>query len=922
MIATFDFINHASGVALAAILNTALVAFAAAAIVWIALRFTPRVNAATRHAAWWAVLALVAIVPALPQPFTPSPRSVAPLVEHSAISSANSISQTGARGVQGHTPAIHETASTNSSKSASLSLSPASRLASSEVSHATSAKQTHSFLPFEFRAGDWPGIIFAAWLSVFVLLMARVLSSYAHLRAVRSRAYVVTGEAAQKFEHCLQQARMTTQPWLLASREIFSPLAAGFLHPVVILPQQLLREMSESELEAVLLHELAHFARSDNWTNLLARIAAPLMILHPVAAWALVRIEREREIACDDWAVAISGSPRKYAATLARLFEVCGAHRRELLATGMAHRSSRLGDRIEMLLRPKREFAARTSFTRLALCAAAGLVILAAGTQLPGLIAFAQDSPAAPAVVITAKRLTPPSQSVQPSPLVQATQAMHTAQAMSALSTPDQSGSASFSNFSYGSNVSIDPPGAPQEFGRIGGPGWTPEWKIDRSRSRSSGEVHLSVGYKQGGSEWIDSTDVPVSRFKDFSLAMLDKSGPIKFGYVLPAGELICEGNVSNGRASGTFTVNANPEFMSAVRKLGYPEPDDRDVAALVINGVTLDFARDVKSTGLNLTLGELGELSSHDVSAEYIRQARQAGLTKLSAEDFCELRSHGVEPEYLKQILEIDPKLSAEDISDLRTHGVEPDYYKKIVATGVSISIDDITSLRTHGVEPDYFKRVHETNSKLSIDEIDELRTHGVEPESLKGYESVDSNLTIEEITNLRTHGVEPGYFKEIRANGSKVSIDEITELRTHGVEPSYLKEIYAADSKLSAEQISELRTHGVEADYYKEMKSVDANLSIEQICDLRTHGVEPSYVKEMRTADPKAQVEEMTEFRTHGVPVSFVSQSTRMGYHFTAEELSELWAHGVDEAYLRNLRDLGMKNLTPEQILKLRGR
>ncbi len=917
MIATFDFINQASGAALAAILNTALVTLAVAAIVWLALRFTPRVNAATRHAAWWAVLALVAIVPALPQSFTP--RAAMPVFRQSSTAPAKSVEHVETAGVSVHAPAIRDAVPANPSSSNLRSASLSSQTVNPQNS---GAAQPRVFLPLEFRAGKWLGIIFAAWLSVFVLLMARVVSSYAHLRGVRNRSFVVAGEAAQKFEECLQQARMTSQPLLLASREIFSPLAAGFIHPVVILPAQLLHEMSESELEAVLLHELAHFARGDNWTNLFARLAAPAMILHPVAAWAFHNIEHEREIACDDWAVSISGSPREYAATLARLFEVCGSHRRELLATGMAHKSSRLGKRIEMLLRPKREFAARTSFTRLALCAAAGLAILAAGMQLPGLIAFAQDSPAVPVIVITAKRLTPPMEASQSSPLVQATRAMRTAQAMAAHLTPDQSGSASLSNFSNRPTTSIDPPGAPQEFGRIGGPGWTSEWKIDHSRSRSSGEVHLSVGYKQGGSEWIDSTDVPLSRFKDFSLAMLDKSGPIKFGYVLPAGELICEGNVSNGRASGTFTVNANPEFMSAVRKLGYPEPDDRDVASLVINGVTFDFARDVKSTGLNLTLGGLGELSSHDVSAEYIRQARQAGLTKLSAEDFCELRSHGVEPEYLKQILEIDPKLSAEDISDLRTHGVEPDYYKRIVAAGVSISIDDITSLRTHGVEPDYFKRVHDADSKLSISEIDELRTHGVEPESLKGYEAADSHLTIDEITNLRTHGVEPEYLKNIRANGSKLSIDEICELRTHGVEPNYLKDIQAADGKLTAEEISDLRTHGVEADYYRDMKAVDSKITIEGICDLRSHGVEASYLKEMRSTDPKVQIEEITELRTHGVPASFVSQATRMGYHFTAEQLGDLWTHGVDEAYLRNLQDMGMKNLTPEQILKLRGR
>jgi hypothetical protein len=708
---------------------------------------------------------------------------------------------------------------------------------------------------------------------------------------------------------------MIARPRLLVSREIFSPLAAGFLHPVVILPEQLLNEMSGPELEYVLLHELAHFARSDNWTNLLARLATPVFTLHPVAAWTLSRIEREREIACDDWAVAVSGSPRQYAATLARLFEVCGTRRRELLATGMAHKSSRLGERIEMLMKPKREFAARTSFTRLALSAAAGLVVLAIGTQMPGWITLAQDASTAPAVVITAKRLSPPPQSVQPSPMVQATQAMREAEARAA-----QENSA-LPALPIANNFSIDPPGQMQDHGRMFGPGWTPEWTIERSRSSFSDKVQLSFGFKQGGSEWINETDVPISTLRDFSLSMLDKSGPIKFEYVRAAGELICGGTASHGRASGTFTVKENPEFTAALEKMAYRAPDEQDVVSLMMSDVTLDFARDVKATGLDLSAGDLGELRSHGVTPDYIRKARQAGLTKLSADDFCELRTHGVEPEYLQRIFAVDPKLSTEDICELRTHGVEPEYLKGIEATGLNPSIEDICELRTHGVEPTYLKNIHDASSKLSIDEIDELRTHGVEADYLKRIQATDSNLSMDEICELRTHGVEPDYLKGIREAKKNLSIDEIDELRTHGVEPEYLKGIEAADSKLSAEEISELRTHGAEPGYYRDMKAVDGKLSIEEIDELRTHGVEAEYLKEMKAADPNMRIEEMNELRTHGVPATFVSQAIRMGYHFTAEELSDLWTHGVDEAYLRNLQDMGMKNLTSKQILRLRG-
>jgi beta-lactamase regulating signal transducer with metallopeptidase domain len=867
MIATFEFINHASGAALAAILNTAWEALAVAAIVWTALRLTPRVNAATRHAAWWTVLAIVVLVPFAAQ----SVRSGTP-----AMNPAQ-------RSVQTDVPAIRAAVPVATSQLASPPLAVMDSRASG------AAAEPRFVLPFEFRAGVWPERILAVWLAVFLLLLARVAASYLHLRGVRKRSSPVTDEVGRKFDHCLRQARVNANPRLLMSGEIFSPLATGFLHPVVILPEQLLTEISGTELDDVLLDELAHFARGDNWTNLLARLGAPVLMLHPVAAWALSRIEREREIACDDWVVAISGSARQYAATLARLFEVCGARRRELLATGMAHRSSRLGERIEMLLRPKRDFAPGTSLARLGLCAAGSLVILVVGAQMPGWIALAQESPVAPAVALPAAHALAPAQSQASQPLrpLQPTQAV---QAATSPQIPKSPTSAAAPIQPVASSVSGDL----QRLGGLTGQGWTQEWSLERSHSFFSDKVRFGFGFRQGGSESTTSTDVPVASLRDFSLSMLDHTGPVKFEYVRAAGELICEGNVAGGRASGTFTVSPNPQFISALAKMGYATPDENDVVSLMMSDVTLEFARAVKETGLNLSAGELGELRSHDVTADYIRQARQSGLTNLTAEEFCELRTHGVEPDYLRRILAADPKLSAEDIAELRTHGVEPEYLRGIEATGIALSIEDISSLRTHGVEAGYMKGIHAANGKLSIDEIDELRTHGVEPKYLMGIEAVDSNL----------------------------SVEEISELRTHGVEPEYLKGIHAADRNLSIEEICELRTHGVEPSYFQGVRAIDSRLSIEEVTDLRTHGVEAEYLRDMKTADSSLHVEGMTELRTHGVPASFVSQAMRMGYHFTPEELSDLWTHGVNEAYLRNLQDMGMKNLTSEQILRLRGR
>jgi hypothetical protein len=171
-------------------------------------------------------------------------------------------------------------------------------------------------------------------------------------------------------------------------------MAVGFAAPAVILPEALAEQLDPAALDHVLLHELAHVARYDDWTNLAARFCAAVLQLHPIAAWILGRIAQERESACDDWVVAQTGAARLYAESLARIAEFCIARRHEILATGLAGRSSQLRRRIERLLRQGAAIAPQTSLSRVMVFAAALTMIVAASPRAPRWIAFAQTAPA------------------------------------------------------------------------------------------------------------------------------------------------------------------------------------------------------------------------------------------------------------------------------------------------------------------------------------------------------------------------------------------------------------------------------------------------------------------------------------------------------------------------------------------------
>lgn len=183
-------------------------------------------------------------------------------------------------------------------------------------------------------------------------------------------------------------------------------MAVGFLRPAVVLPESLLAELSEPERQHVLLHEAAHLARNDDWSNLAMRILAGALALHPVAIWILWRIEREREMACDDWVVARTGAARSYAASLAHLFELRRARRGEMLASGLFGSRSQLGDRIEMLLRRGRTFSPRTSIIGIFSSAVVLGNLMLAGSLAPRWIAFAQQE-RRPSFVVASVKPTP-----------------------------------------------------------------------------------------------------------------------------------------------------------------------------------------------------------------------------------------------------------------------------------------------------------------------------------------------------------------------------------------------------------------------------------------------------------------------------------------------------------------------------------
>jgi GWxTD domain-containing protein len=195
-------------------------------------------------------------------------------------------------------------------------------------------------LPFAAaRAWDPAGLLpwlAPCWLAGVVLFQLRCLAAW--IAAVRLRRRGVCGADARWVENLSRlqaRLRMTKHVALLESCFAEVPVVIGHLRPVILMPVGLLTQLPAGQIEAILLHELAHIRRADYLVNLLQTVAEGLVFYHPAVWWISGVIRSERENCCDDVVVSTSGNAHEYASALAALAENrWGAQQTVLAATG------------------------------------------------------------------------------------------------------------------------------------------------------------------------------------------------------------------------------------------------------------------------------------------------------------------------------------------------------------------------------------------------------------------------------------------------------------------------------------------------------------------------------------------------------------------------------------------------------------
>src|SRR6266567_7053956 len=303
--------------------------------VWVLLRLVPRRNSQTRFTAWFVTLLAIAALPMFSAPWLQSwkPKAINPASGHAMITVSSS----------------------------------------------------------------WAVYIFLGWVLFAFVGLARVAVAVWQLRKLRASCVPIDARIFGAEEGSILAACQRVRPSLvMVSHDVDVPTAVGFRNPVIILPAWLVEETGPTELKYIVLHELAHLRRRDDWTNLAQKVVKALLFFHPGVWWIERRLSLDREMACDDAVLAQSASPKGYAQCLARVAEKSFLRRQIALAQAAVSRMRQLSLRVTQILDVQRPRTTHLWKPAIPFVVTVAALCIFSASYVPQLVSFTADSQNAP----------------------------------------------------------------------------------------------------------------------------------------------------------------------------------------------------------------------------------------------------------------------------------------------------------------------------------------------------------------------------------------------------------------------------------------------------------------------------------------------------------------------------------------------
>ncbi|MGE5297520.1 MAG: M56 family metallopeptidase, partial [Solirubrobacterales bacterium] len=235
---------------------------------------------------------------------------------------------------------------------------------------------------------SWQGLVLLVWAVVVLALTSLLIQRAFFVRGLLGQSEEAGRSMLNELENCRRCLGLSRRIGLRLSPNATSPAVCGLFRPVILIPQSIAPRLQSHDLQAVLLHELAHVKRGDLWINLVQTLLQIAYFYNPLLWLANAMIRRTREQAVDETVlVAMGETARQYPQILVNIAKLAFTRppTLSLRLIGVVESKSALTARIKHILtRPLPKTARLGLFGLLIILASASVLLPMAGPK-PGI---------------------------------------------------------------------------------------------------------------------------------------------------------------------------------------------------------------------------------------------------------------------------------------------------------------------------------------------------------------------------------------------------------------------------------------------------------------------------------------------------------------------------------------------------------
>ncbi|HOX78392.1 MAG TPA: M56 family metallopeptidase [Bacteroidales bacterium] len=243
-------------------------------------------------------------------------------------------------------PSVHPVSSTQA-------LVSTSSLTNSAISHPVNLASPHWLkIPVDFieNYANWMVLM---WFAGFLFFLVKFSGSLWMVYRLKNKSlYAVPEYWESRLRVLAQSIGVKGKIKLAESALAHIPITIGYLKPVILVPVGTISGVPPQQLEAILLHEIAHIYRKDYILNILQCIVEMLFFYHPVVWWLSGLIRDEREHICDDIALSINNDQLNYIKALTLMEEM--NVKSPVIASAFTGSRKKLLGRVKRLIKPTR----------------------------------------------------------------------------------------------------------------------------------------------------------------------------------------------------------------------------------------------------------------------------------------------------------------------------------------------------------------------------------------------------------------------------------------------------------------------------------------------------------------------------------------------------------------------------------------